>query len=121
MSDCALVRYHGDTWELPVAVTDSLGVAITLVGATLVFRLETKSTTVPDFYVADPVSPLNTAGISIVRQDVLGTFTLTLTDVLMATLDIDTQYQWDITMINALGIVLTLVVGTFAVEEKAID
>ena len=122
MSDCAIVRYHGDTWELSVAVTDNLGAIVSLVGAELVFRLETKSDTVTDFYFSDPVGLIaNTAGITIVRNNALGTFTLTLTDVLMATLDIDTQYQWDITMTNAAGIVLTLVVGTLAVEEKAID
>ena len=122
MSDCVITRYHGDTWELPVAVTDSTGVAISLVGCELVFRLETKSTTVADFYFADPVTVTpNTVGISIVRQDLLGTFTLTLTDTLMATLAIDTQYQWDITMTDAVGVVLTLVVGTFSIEEKAID
>jgi hypothetical protein len=122
MSDCVITRYHGDTWELPVAVTDALGVAIPLTGGTLIFRLETKSTTVADFYFADPITVTpNTVGISIVRQDVLGTFTLTLTDTLMSTLSIDTQYQWDITLIDSLGVVLTLVVGTFSVEEKAID
>ena len=121
MSDCVITRYHGDTWELPVAVKTALGVAINLTGATLVFRLETKSTTVPDFYFANPISVLNTVGISIVRQDALGTFTLTLTNTLMATLDEDTQYQWDITSTNAAGVVLTLVVGTYSIEEKAVD
>jgi len=120
-----LARYHGDTWLLPVYVTDDATppVAIDLTGSTIVFRLETESDDVEDFYFSDPVNPLitNTVGISIIRNDLLGTFSLTLTSVLMATLTARLQYSWDITVTSVAGIVLTYFDATYSIKAKAIN
>jgi len=119
-----MARYHGDTWEIPVVVTDDATppAPIILTGSTIVFSLETMSETITDFYFSDPVNPAiaNTAGISIGRNDLGGEFTFTLTSALMATLTTRTQYTWDVTVVSATGVTLTYFVATYSIKEKAL-
>lgn len=129
MADCEITRRHGDTWDPSFTVTDDATPPepLPLTGATVVFTLETDEDTEEDFYFSDPAGATpNTAGISIVRVDAAGEFTLTLTAALMATLEgsdsqdpAARQYYWDVTVTFASGKKLTLVVGIITLEEKA--
>ena len=60
--DLGIERYHGNSLVLPVALTDSQGVAISLVGALIQFKL-------------GEITELS-SGYTITRNDLAGTFVI---------------------------------------------
>lgn len=105
MPDFTISRYHGDTFILPVALTTSAGVAVSLVDATINFTMGTITQ--------------SSSGYSISRSDAAGTFIITLSDTLMATLT-DDRYTFEVEVIYSSGIRETLFVGRLTLKEDVI-
>ena len=86
MADFTLTIYHGDTFVLPVTLTDSAGDPVILTGATIKFLLGTITQDDP--------------AVTISRDDTHGKFTVTITAEKMATLEVtplvERVYQTDI-------------------------
>lgn len=105
MPDFTISRYHGDTLVLPVAVTDSAGDPISLVGATIKFKMGTITH--------------STIGYSIARSDAAGTFAITLSAAIMEALT-DTNYAFAVEVVYASGIKETLFVGRLDIVEDVV-
>ena len=130
MADGNMQTTYGDTWSFTCQVTDDATppVPIDLTNATINFLLETRSTTVADLQLqdVDQVPPITTAGITISRNNATGTFIITCSDAVMATLDDNRQYTFhciatfDPTHLVYPDFVMTLCVCTLSVEERAV-
>lgn len=103
--DFGIGRYHGNTLVLPVALTDSSGEPISLVGATIKFRIG-------DITEASE-------GYSIARSDSAGAFTITISASLMATLK-ESVYYFGCEVTYASGIRQTLFVGKLTLKDNVV-
>lgn len=72
-----LIRYRGDTFVLPVSLTDSQGSPIDLTGAAIKFKLGAITET--------------SEGYQVYRNDTAGEFCITISPSLMASL-VDPEY-----------------------------
>jgi hypothetical protein len=103
--DFSIERYHGNSLVLPVALTDSGGVAISLVDAIIRFRL-------------GEITELSD-GYSIARNDPAGNFTIIISATLMATLT-NPIYYFATEITYASGIRETLFVGKLTIKENVV-
>ncbi|MDD4653296.1 MAG: hypothetical protein PHQ34_13835 [Methanothrix sp.] len=103
--DFCIERYYGNSLVLPVALTDSNGDPISLVCATIKFRIG-------DITEASE-------GYSIARNDVAGAFTITISASLMATLQ-DPVYYFGCDVTYASGIRQTLFVGKLTLKDNVV-
>lgn len=103
--DFSIERYHGNSLVLPVALTDSAGVAISLVGATIRFKL-------------GEITELSD-GYSITRDDPVGNFTIIISATLMATL-LNPIYYFAAEITYASGIRETLFVCKLTLKDNVV-
>lgn len=103
--DFGIERYRGDSLVLPVALTDSNGDTISLVGATIRFALGGITEA--------------SEGYSIARNDAAGSFAITISASLMAALS-DPAYYFGCEVTYASGIRQTLFVGKLTLKDNVI-
>ena len=103
--DLGIERYHGNSLVLPVALTDSQGVAISLVGALIQFKL-------------GEITELS-SGYTITRNDLAGTFVITVSATLMATLA-NPIYYFACEVTYQSGIKETLFVGKLTIKDNVV-
>ena len=103
--DFSIERYHGNSLVLPVALTDSGGVAISLVDAIIRFRL-------------GEITELSD-GYSIARNDPAGNFTIIISATLMATL-LNPVYYFAAEITYASGIRETLFVAKLTIKDNLV-
>lgn len=104
-----ITLFHGDTFVLPITMTDSDGTAIDLSGATIKMTIETDSAiTITE----------STAGVTTTREDTLGKFTIVVSDTLMGTnFTAGNTYKFDIELTYSSLIKETLFVGYLRIKD----
>jgi len=105
MPDFTISRYHGDTLVLPVALTDSSDVAVSLVDAIINFKMGSLTQ--------------SSSGYSISRSDAAGTFIITISAAAMEALTED-KYTLEVEVTYSSGIKETLFVGRLVLKEDVI-
>ena len=105
MADFEIVRHHGNSLVMPVALTDSQGVVISLVGAIIQFKL-------------GEITELS-SGYTVTRNDLAGTFVITVSATLMATL-LNPIYYFACKVTYQSGIEETIFVGKLTLKDDVV-
>lgn len=105
MADFKLIRYRGDTFILPVALTDSQGRPVDLSGAAIKFKLGT-------------ITEIS-EGYEIFRNDTAGEFCIMISSSLMGSLG-DPGYLFAAKIVYPSGVKETLFVGRLILKEDVV-
>jgi hypothetical protein len=106
MADFEIVRHHGNSFVLPVALTTSQGVVIPLTGALIQFQL-------------GGITELSD-GCTIARNDLAGTFVIIVSATRMATL-LNPIYYFACDVTYQSGIKETLFVGKLTLKDNVVS
>jgi hypothetical protein len=106
MADFEIVRFHGNSFVLPVALTTSQGVVIPLTGALIQFQL-------------GGITELSD-GYTITRNDLAGTFVIIVSATRMATL-LNPIYYFACDVTYQSGIKETLFVGKLTLKDNVVS